>query len=88
MKGSRWVVGFDASAAARTCANMHALDMVSERVSGTAEHKSFAQVKGSYVSPIPYAYTYSLHCSSFFGLPYRIRIIYLVKPKKELQWRL
>ena len=53
MKGSRWVVGFDAFAAARTCANMRALDMVSERVSGTAEHKSFAQVKGSYVSPIP-----------------------------------
>ena len=32
--------------------------------------------------------TYSLHCSSFLGLPYRILIIYLVKPKKELQWRL
>ena len=26
--------------------------------------------------------TYSLHCSSFLGLPYRILIIYLVKPKK------
>ena len=24
----------------------------------------------------------------FWGLPYRILIIYLVKPKKELQWRL
>ena len=32
--------------------------------------------------------TYSLHCSSFWGLPYRILIIYLVKPKKELEWRL
>ena len=28
------------------------------------------------------ASTYSLHCSSFLGLPYRILIIYLVKPKK------
>ena len=27
-------------------------------------------------------FTYSLHCSSFLGLPYRILIIYLVKPKK------
>ena len=26
--------------------------------------------------------TCSLHCSSFLGLPYRILIIYLVKPKK------
>ena len=26
--------------------------------------------------------TYSLHCSSFLGLPYRILIIYLVKPEK------
>ena len=26
--------------------------------------------------------TYSLHCSSFLGLPYRILIIFLVKPKK------
>ena len=26
--------------------------------------------------------TYSLHCSSFLGLPYRILLIYLVKPKK------
>ena len=26
--------------------------------------------------------TYSLHCSSFLGLPYRILVIYLVKPKK------
>ena len=26
--------------------------------------------------------TYSLHCSSFLGLPYRILIIYLVKPNK------
>ena len=26
--------------------------------------------------------TYSLHCSSFLGLPYRILNIYLVKPKK------
>ena len=26
--------------------------------------------------------TYSLHCSSFLGLPYRILIMYLVKPKK------
>ena len=25
----------------------------------------------------------SLHCSSFWGLPYRILIIYLVKPKKR-----
>ena len=29
-----------------------------------------------------YGLTYSLHCSSFLGLPYRILIIYLVKPKK------
>ena len=28
------------------------------------------------------AYTYSLQCSSFLGLPYRILLIYLVKPKK------
>ena len=28
------------------------------------------------------AWTYSLHCSSFLGLLYRILIIYLVKPKK------
>ena len=28
--------------------------------------------------------TYSLHCSSFLGLPFRILLIYLVKPKKEL----
>ena len=34
------------------------------------------------------ASTCSLHCSSFLGLPYRILIIYLVKPKKEIQWRL
>ena len=27
-------------------------------------------------------FTYSLHCSSFWGLPYRILLIYLVKPKK------
>ena len=27
-------------------------------------------------------FTYSLHCSSFLGLPYRILIVYLVKPKK------
>ena len=27
-------------------------------------------------------YTYSLHYSSFLGLPYRILLIYLVKPKK------
>ena len=26
--------------------------------------------------------TFSLHCSSFWGLPYRILIIYLVEPKK------
>ena len=26
--------------------------------------------------------TYSLHCSSFLGLPYRILNIILVKPKK------
>ena len=32
--------------------------------------------------------TYSLHCSSFLGLPCRILLIYLGKPKKELQWRL
>ena len=32
--------------------------------------------------------TYSLHCNSFLGLLYRILNIYLVKPKKELQWRL
>ena len=30
----------------------------------------------------PQYHTYSLHCSSFLGLPYRILIIYLVKPKK------
>ena len=28
--------------------------------------------------------TCSLHCSSFLGLPYRILVIYLVEPKKEL----
>ena len=27
--------------------------------------------------------TCSLHCSSFLGLPYRVLIIYLVKPKKR-----
>ena len=27
-------------------------------------------------------HTCSLHCSSFLGLPYRILIIYLVKPEK------
>ena len=27
-------------------------------------------------------FTCSLHCSSFLGLPYRILVIYLVKPKK------
>ena len=34
--------------------------------------------------------TYSLHCSSFLGLPFRILLnIGLAKPKKkELQWRL
>ena len=32
--------------------------------------------------------TYSLHCNSFLGLPFRILNIELVKPKKELQWRL
>ena len=32
--------------------------------------------------------TYDLHCSSLFGLPYRILTIIMVKPKKELQWRL
>ena len=32
--------------------------------------------------------TYSLRCSSFLGLPFRILNIELVKPKKELQWRL
>ena len=32
--------------------------------------------------------TYGLHCSSFLGLPSKILIIYLVKPKKEPQWRL
>ena len=26
--------------------------------------------------------TYSLHCGSFWGLPFRIRNIILVKPKK------
>ena len=29
--------------------------------------------------------TCSLHCSSFLGLPYRILIIYLVKPKKTME---
>ena len=32
--------------------------------------------------PLPNFCTYSLHCSSFLGLPYRILIMYLVKPKK------
>ena len=27
-------------------------------------------------------FTCSLHCSSFLGVPYRILIMYLVKPKK------
>ena len=36
----------------------------------------------------PRSLTYSLHCSSFLGLPFRILSIQLVKPKKELQWRL
>ena len=31
---------------------------------------------------------YSLHCSSFLGLPFGILNIELVRPKKELQWRL
>ena len=31
---------------------------------------------------VPRDSTYSLHCSSFLGLPYRILIIYLVKPQK------
>ena len=30
----------------------------------------------------PLQATYSLHCSSFLGSPFRILIIYLVKPKK------
>ena len=29
----------------------------------------------------------SLQCSSFLGLPFRILNVYLVKPKKQLQWR-
>ena len=33
-------------------------------------------------SSIGLGLTYSLHCSSFLGLPYRILIVYLVKPKK------
>ena len=30
----------------------------------------------------PESPTYSLHCSSYFGLPYRILTIIMVKPKK------
>ena len=40
------------------------------------------------VKPIVTCSTYSLHCSSFLGLPFRILNIDLVKPKKGLQWRL
>ena len=32
--------------------------------------------------------TYSFHCSSFLGLPFRILYIELVNQKKELHWRL
>ena len=43
-------------------------------------------------SPKPQHPTYSLHCSSFFGVNqnryYRIRIRELVNQKKELEWRL
>ena len=37
------------------------------------------RMKTHHPNPSP---TYSLHCSSFLGLPYRILIKYLVKPKK------
>ena len=37
------------------------------------------KLSGPCYKPYP---TYSLHWSSFLGLPYRILIMYLVKPKK------
>ena len=45
------------------------------RIEGSAT----AALRTGFVHKYP---TYSLHCSSFLGLPYRILIIYLVKPKK------
>ena len=36
-------------------------------------------------SPEDLSRTYSLHCSSFFGIPCRILKIYLANQKKELQ---
>ena len=40
---------------------------------------TFVVMRGGVLSP-----TYSLHCSSFLGLPFSFLNIELVKPKKEL----